>query len=205
MNKNEVARYFNVLSKLFPHPCTVILTGAGAGAVYGRVRATMDLDFALKLEKDSSSKTKQWQEFETASKEAALRTGIVAQYAEDIDRWSLITYLDYENHAIPFRRFGSLNVKLLEPCYWAIGKLARYLDPDVRDLIDVLKRTGTRPEVLSPILGTALKKSPKSTACYLFRRQVEDFFRSYGKRIWGREFSPESVIKNFHDHAGIKS
>ena len=109
MNKREIVRYFNVLSKLFPHPCTLILTGAGAGAMYGRVRATLDLDFALKLKGGPVRKIEQWQKFETAAREAALRTGIAAQYAEDIDRWSLITYLDYEKHVVAFRRFGSLD------------------------------------------------------------------------------------------------
>ena len=75
--------------------------------------------------------------------------------------------------------------------------------PDIRDLIDVLKRTRTQHETLSSILGTALRKSPQSTARSSFRRQIEDFFRSYGRQIWGKTFSAESAIKNFHSQAGI--
>ncbi len=205
MNKQEINRYFRILSTLYRKPCTIILIGAGAGALYGRVRATMDLDFALKFKTHSQrGEEKLWQEFSEQARETSARTGIAAHYAEDIDRWSSITYLDYDKHTLRFRRFGSLNLRLLEPSYWAIGKLTRYLDPDIRDVIEVMRRTKIRPGKLSRVLGLALKKSPRSTACDLFRRQVEDFLAIYGRRIWGRDYLPDAAIRTFHRYAGFK-
>jgi len=182
----------------------IILTGAGAGALYGKIRATMDLDFALKF-KTSSAKKKErlWTEFSKAAHEVTVRLGIAAHFAEDIDRWSSISYLDYEKHTLPFKRFGFIKVRLLEPPYWAIGKLARYLDPDIRDVVGVMKKTQTRPQTLATVLGRALKQSPRSTACELFRRQVEDFLTRYGRKIWGKEYHAPETLRLFHRQARL--
>lgn len=205
MNKQAIERYFSLLSRKFHEPCLIILTGAGAGVVYGRVRATMDLDFAVKLKGPSSAaKSGRWEDFSKAVQVVTLQTGIDAQYAEDIDRWSSITLLDYENHTCPFKRFGKIEVRLLDPCHWAIGKFSRYLDSDIRDLIQVLQKTKTPWRRLTQVLGKSLRKSPKSTACFLFRRQVEDFLSAYGRSIWGKEFSKEAAIQRFHRDAKIK-
>ena len=197
MNLQGILRFFRALEKYFHKPCRVILTGAGAGIIYGKVRATLDLDFALDLKGN-------WKEFQEAARRASLKTGIAVQYAEDIDRWSSITFLDYKKHTRPFKRFGSMEVRVLDPSYWAIGKLARYLDPDIRDLIQVLKKTKTSWKKLARLLGLALRKSPKSTACFLFRRQVEDFLTTYGRQVWGKTYSKEQAIGIFHQSARIQ-
>lgn len=204
MNQQEVVRYFKVLSRYFRKPCDILLTGAALGTIYGGVRATLDIDFALKLKTHSrSQKEKLWQEFAKAADEASARTGIAVQYAEDIDRWSSITFLDYGQHAKRYRRFGTVNVKLLEVPYWAIGKLARYLDPDIRDLIQVLRARKTSWRKLLRVAGLALRKSPKSTACFQFRRQVEHFLKYYGRTVWGQGFQPEHAVRQFHQSAQI--
>ncbi len=204
MNEEEIVRFFEILAKTYKASCRIILTGAGAGALYGRIRATTDLDFALKIQaNDAKTYEKDWKDFETAVKDVSLKTGIDTQYAEDIDRWSSITLLDYEKHTYLFKRFGKIEVRLLEPPYWAIGKFGRYLDSDVRDLIHVFQKTNIRWQVLSEILGKALNQTPKSTACFQFRKQVENFFNTHGKEVWGRDFTAEEAIRRFHQHAGI--
>ncbi len=204
MNQKEILRFFKILADLFEEKCQIILTGAAAGALYGRVRPTTDIDFSLKLNRKSArGYDRSWQSFAKAVHEASARTGIAAQYGEDIDRWSSITLLDYEKRKYLFRRFGKIAVYLMEPSYWAIGKLGRYLDSDIRDLVHVLKLTGTSWQILAAILGKALRKSPKSTACFSFRRQVEDFLKNYGRQVWGKNYPPEEAIKLFHKKAGI--
>ena len=195
MNKRQVERYFEVLAKLYAKPCRVILTGAAAGALYGRVRATLDVDFAVSAA--------DWEKFSKAVHESGLRTGIAAQYAEDIDRWSSITLMDYAAHTYVYKRFGALELRLMEPTYWAIGKLSRYLDPDIRDLVAVFKKTNVEWKDVANISGKALRQSPKSTSCHLFRRQVEDFFKNSGKKAWGKNFDFERAIRVFHKTAGI--
>ena len=196
MNKSQIDRYFKVLAKLYPKECRIILTGAVAGVLYGRIRPTMDIDFSVR--------TGQWDDFSKVVEEARLRTGIVAQYAEDIDRWSAITLMDYEKHTYLYRRFGSIEIRLMEPPYWAIGKLSRYLDTDIQDLVKVFKKTNTHWRDVSSVAGEALRKSPKSTACSQFRRQVEDFLKNQGRKVWKQRFTFEEAIILFHKHAGIR-
>lgn len=195
MNKAQIDRYFTVLSKLYPKPCRIILTGAAAGALYGRVRATMDVDFG--------ASAKDWDGLTKAIRLVQTRTGISSQYTEDIDRWSSITFLDYRKHTYLYRRFGRVEVRLMEPSYWAIGKLARYLDPDIQDLIRVLKKTKETWRDVAGVAGKALRASPRSTASTLFRKQVEDFLGKHGRSIWGRSFKKEDALSHFHKQARI--
>jgi hypothetical protein len=196
MNKSQVERYFTILGKLYPKKCRIILTGAAAGALYGRVRATMDVDFA--------AQTRDWPRFSKAVDEASRRTGIAAQYAEDIDRWSSVTLMDYKNHTYTYRRFGTVELLLMEPPYWAIGKLSRYLDPDIQDMVKVMKSTKTRWQDVASVAGRALHQSPKSAALFLFRRQTENFFQRFGSNIWGKAFDAKKAIQLFHTNAHIR-
>jgi len=80
----------------------------------------------------------------------------------------------------------------------------RYLDSDIRDLIQIFKKTKASWSKIAQVSGTALRRSPKSTACFLFRKNVEDFFRSYGKSIWTRKFDFKAAIHSFHKAAHIQ-
>lgn len=205
MNRRQIDRFFRKLSQRFDRSATIILTGAAAGSLLGRVRPTLDLDFALKLKGPPRAREDKWKAFARAICEVSQQTGIAVQYAEDIDGWSSITFLDYTRRTHLYRRFGKLEVRLLDPAYWAIGKITRYLDPDVRDLIAVIKKQKVSSAQLARVLGRALRHSPRSTACSLFRRHVESFFSTSGRTIWGRQFKPEAAIRLFHRFAGIKS
>lgn len=197
MNKRQVENYFKILDQLYGKRCRIILTGAAAGALYGRVRATMDVDFALPRA--------DWQSFAAAVEQAKRRTRISAQYTEDIDRWSAITYLDYERHTYVYRKFDKIELRLMEPAYWALGKLTRYLDSDVRDLVSVLAKTSTHWKDVAGVAGRALKQSPKSTACFQFRTQVENFFAKKGKKVWGKNFDFKKAVELFHQKAGVQT
>lgn len=196
MNKKQIERYFKLLDKIYDKNCIVILTGAAAGVLYGRVRATMDIDF--------SAEAADWETFSKAVQETSMRTGIEPQYAEDIDRWSSITLMDYKKHTFSYGWFGRVEVRLMEPPYWAIGKLSRYLDQDIDDIVKVFKKTGTKWQDTAVVTGRALRESPKSVACFLFRKQTEGFFEQYGKKTWGRTFNPTEAIEAFRKEAGIK-
>ena len=197
MNKKQIERYFKILDKIYGKKCKVILTGAAAGALYANVRATRDIDFSVEAT--------DWEGFSKAAQEASLRVGIEVQYAQDIDRWSSITLMDYKKHTFVYKRLGNIEIRLMEPPYWAIGKLSRYLDQDISDLVKVFKKTGTRWQKVAAVSGQALRKSPQSTTCFLFRKQVEDFFKQFGRKIWGRTFDENKARTLFHQEAGIKN
>jgi len=200
MNQRQIDRFFRVLARELDESATVILTGAAAAALWGHVRPSVDIDFAIRLARRGQAR---WRKIEEAVDRTVKLTGIQANYAEDIDRWGPITLLDYWRHTLPYRRFGRLNVCLLDPAYWSIGKISRYLDPDVHDLAAVLKHRHIPATRLVHLWARALRKSPPSMACLQFRKQGEHFLGTYGRTIWGRRFDPEQAIRHFLREAGL--
>ena len=202
MNRHQINSFFREFQKSFSHRVTILLTGAAAGSLMGKIRPTLDIDFAV-LIPDRSQKRRVWADLEEAIRKTTQATGVAANFAEDIGHWSMISFLDYEKHSRKYKRFGPIGVRILAPEYWAIGKFARYLDPDVQDLISVLKQEKILPRRLANILGRALEESPRSAAQFQFRRQVEHFFKTYGTRIWGKKFSENRALSIFHHAARI--
>lgn len=200
MNQKQIDRFFQTLSEQLHEGAVVLLTGAAAGTIWGQVRPSVDIDFAVQ---PRGQDREAWERVEAAIERTVKLTGIQANYAEDIDRWGLITLLDYKRRTHPYRRFGRLQVRLLEPAYWSIGKMTRYLDPDVRDMVHVFKRQNVPAGRLARLWGKALKQSPRSTALSQFRRQVEDFLKTYGSAVWGKKFDSDKIIRQFHKQAGI--
>ena len=202
MNQRQIHTFFRVLARELHQPARIIVTGAAAGSLWGSVRPSLDIDFGITLARSSRAR---WEALETAVARTVKLTGIQANFAEDIDRWGAISLLDYRRRTIPYRTFGKLEVRLLNPAYWSIGKISRYLDPDIRDLLAVLKRQRIPAKRLSRLWGLALRSSPRSTACTQFRDQAEHFLLTYGRTIWGRRFDAEDAIQQFHRAAGLQA
>ena len=196
MSPRQIDRFFGLLARELDQPVTVILTGAAAGSLWGHVRPSRDIDFAIRPARRGAI---QWQRIEESIAHATQRSGVSVNYAEDIDRWGAISLMDYALHTQPYRRFGNVRVRLLDPAYWSIGKISRYLDPDVQDLVGVLSRHPVPAQRLLKIWARALRASPRSTTSTTFRRQAEHFLRTYGMRIWGKRFNAEHTIRTFQE------
>ncbi|OGR82418.1 MAG: hypothetical protein A2902_07245 [Elusimicrobia bacterium RIFCSPLOWO2_01_FULL_64_13] len=201
LDRRLIDRFFTVLSGQLDRKARVILTGAAAGNLMGGAHPSIDVDFALRSIGRSSLN---WTDVENAVRKTVRITGVNADYAEDIDRWGLISLMDYLKHTRFYRRFGGIRVEVLAPSYWSIGKMNRYLDSDAKDMVRVFKARKVPHAGLERIWGSALKKSPKSAALFDFRRHAEDFFRHHGRAIWGKNFDAEISIARFWKAAGIK-
>lgn len=200
MNAAQVERFFRLFAQKLDEPATVILTGAAAGVLWGHVRPSRDVDFAVCPRRKGPDV---WRRIELAVKRAIEATGIAANYAQNIDQWGAISLTDYREQSRPYRRFGKVQLRLMDPAYWSIGKISRFITPDIRDLVAVFKTEKVPPEKLLKVWGKALRASPPSDACFQFRRNVESFLQVYGRAIWGKPFDPEGAIRRFHREAGI--
>src|SRR3989338_3441186 len=109
MTPQQIARFFTVMARALDAPATVVLTGAAAGTLMGAGRPSLDVDFAVVLPWGRPAVP--WSRVEQAVQAATRQTGIAAQFAEDISRWSLISFLEYRRHTRPYRRFGRLDVR----------------------------------------------------------------------------------------------
>lgn len=201
MKPRQIENFFRVFATELAAPATVYLTGACAAALWGGVRPSQDIDFGLRL--PPRSKTT-WDQVYAAVQRCSRATGIPASVAEDIDRWGMITLLDYQRTSKRHALFGKLDVRLLEPAHWAIGKLTRFLEPDIIDVVTVFKR---RKVVAFPALrlwGRALRASPPSTAQFQFRKNVEAFVNLHGRAAWGAKLDAAAAITVFHSAAKIQ-
>ena len=201
MKSSEADKFFRELAKRLDEPVTVFLTGAVAGALFGNIRSSADIDFAIEPKRKGNER---WEKINHAILQASRETSLSVQYARDIDRWGMISLLNYRRKAIRYRKFGAIDVRALDPVHWAIGKFTRYWDPDIRDLIAVLKKKRVPPAKLAKTLGKALRQSPPSSQGFQFRQHVEQFFEKYGRRVWGAQFDPAGSISIFRAAAGIK-
>lgn len=198
--KERVHEFFEVLARELDRPARVILIGAAAGALWGSTRPSQDVDFEIQLAHPDPSAEKG---FLAAVQRTVERTGLQANYAEEIGRWGMISLLDYRQHTSRYRRFGKLEVHLLDPAYWAIGKLDRYVQSDVQDIELVLRKQESPWDHVVHVWGRALRESPLSEAGLLYRKHVEHFLRMHGRDIWGTHFDAAAAIRAFHRHAGI--
>lgn len=201
MNPKEIDRFFKGLARDFNREADIILTGAAAGSLMGSSRPSMDIDFGVEIKKKSRES---WEDFSRAVEKNRSLTGVSADYSEDIDRWGSITLLDYKKHAKPYKKIGSLSLRVLEPAYWSIGKMTRYIEPDIEDMRAVFKKQKARAPALARLWGKALRASPLSETLSLFRKQVEHFLEKSGPKIWGKGFDPSKAIAEFHKSAGIR-
>ena len=201
MDIRQIEQFFKIIDEEFRKDTKVILTGAAAATIWGSTRPSMDIDFAVEI---GSRSAEDWQCLEDAVKKAKDKTGIQANFAEDIDRWGMVTLLDYKGNSKLYKKYKYLTLMVLDPAFWSIGKMTRFIDPDIQDMIQVFAKKKTSPAKLAEVWGKALKESPRSTTLIRFRRQVESFFESYGSKIWGRNFDTSQVINQFHKAAGIE-
>lgn len=202
MDQRQIDKFFQAVNQgikgVARGKIKIILTGAAAGVLLGGNRPSIDIDFAMDCGK------KYFKDIENAINRASNITGIAVNYSEDIDRWSQIIFLDYKKHTIAYKTFGVIEVSILSPEYWSIGKITRYLDPDVDDLVKVLKNNPVPCTKLAELWGEALLKSPRSSASFAFRTHVEHFLRTYGNYIWGKEYNQDKCLTVFWKACGIK-
>jgi len=196
----EIDQFFSLLAKRLSFPVTIVLTGGGAAILEGVSRATRDLDFQVNFLRASSAHQ---DAFIVAIGEVEHETGIAAQFDNAIESWSSISWPGPGPglKSYRYKRFGSLDVRILDPLWWSIGKIARYLAYDVSDVIVVFKRMKVKPEQAARSWGKALGRSPLSNAQPIFRRQAIAFLKDHSAAVWGKKVNPAALEKIFLDAA----
>jgi hypothetical protein len=194
MNLQQAEKFFDDLGSRLPTATVIVLTGGIAASLLADPRTTDDIDFAL-----IKPVMKDWPKVQDLLESLARKHGILLQYSEDIDRWSSITYLDWKKHTRPYRRAGALEVRIMEPLYFSIGKIARGTKDDVKDLESVLKAQKVAWKPLLNLWVKALYKSPPSSSQFNAKKQMERFIVESGKNIWGPDFIVSVALEFFRN------
>lgn len=202
MKPQDIDRFFEDLGRRLGRPIQILLTGGAAAILQGVSRATFDIDFEVHFKKTPPGRAEMktgWDAVQKAIAETSRATGIVAQYSEDIDHWSSIAMPVKDSRL--YRRFRKVEVRLLDPAVWAIGKLARYLASDIQDLRTVLKKADKSPRRTVKLWGAALGISPPSSSQSTFPRQVERFLENHAREIWGSKTDVPELQRLFLNSA----
>ena len=128
--------------------------------------------------------------------ETARKVGVAVNFSENIDHWSMVSYLDYRRTASHYKKFGRLTVKLIAPEYWTIGKMARYYALDASDIAVIIKKKKLKPRALIKLWKRALRSSDLCLELGQFKKHMTHFLKTYGRKLWGKRFRYESFVKD---------
>jgi hypothetical protein len=176
VNLREADAYFTALAEEVSTPLVLVLTGGIAAGILADERTTDDIDFAI-----LKYARKTLPQIEALVQRLAQQRGILVQYSSDIDRWSSVSFLDWQKHSRPYKRVGFLEVRVLDPYYWSIGKITRATERDQADLSAVIKKQKLDWKKLARLWAKALRKSPTSTSLFNARKQMEGFLIRAGQ------------------------
>ncbi len=202
MKERQIHLFFKVLDEELKAQAEVILIGASAGSLMGNVRPSFDIDFEIRLKTDVAPDVKG--KLEGAVLKASQIAGVATNYSENIGGWSRINYLDYRKTAKLYRKIGKLNIKIVAPAYWTIGKMARFLELDVQDMRKIIRAQKIEPNLLIRIWAKAVRASDLSLELGQFRDHVFYFLKTYGKSLWGSAFDSNKAILDFKKQARIE-
>ena len=195
MTEKTICQFFKELDRRLSAKADVILVGAGAGSLMGHVRPSLDIDFEIRLKKSVARTVRR--KLDATIRETASVVGVAVNYSEDISHWSMVSYLDYRKTAMPYRRFGKIQVKLIAPEYWTIGKMTRFLELDIRDMIHIIRKKRLKPAPLTRLWARALRTSQLSLELGQFKEHVVHFLKTFGKKLWGPRFDTKKYSSPF--------
>ncbi|MBF0491937.1 MAG: hypothetical protein HQM15_04075 [Deltaproteobacteria bacterium] len=190
MNKKKLEQFFKNISKRLKYPAEFYLTGGVAAWFLGNSRPTEDLDFALKCKTN-------WEEISKELQLVSKNDQIPIEFSEDISRWGMVGYSDFTKGAKLIRQYPKLKIYLLDPVIWSVGKMNRFTENDVRDILKVFRKQKVSFHKVIKIWSEALKNSPKSSEQILFIKKVEAFFKKEGHKIWAKNFDEKKAFMDF--------
>ena len=195
MRKNLIDLFFLELSKKTTKDVQIIVTGAVAGSLYGHSRPSLDIDFEIRPKKEKDSAYLEY--LDGVIREISSRLKVDTNYGEDISHWSMIDYLDYRKKSIPYKKIGHLDIRLIAPEYWTIGKMTRFFRIDIQDMIQVIKKKKLDAGESIGLWARALKASPMSLAKRDFILHVKLFIHDHGRHAWGNGFDKKKALDLF--------
>ena len=190
MQPKDIDIFFEHVDQRVEQPLDVRLLGGAAGLIYGNARPTEDIDFEIGSSENDDRLV-------AAFKYAEEKTRIRAEYSKDVDHWSMISFGDYREHMRPYKKIGKVSIVLLAPEHWSIGKVARFYDTDVGDMIAVFKAQKTDLAALLQVWKGAMSKSPLSSSLFQFKQQVCRFVELHGPAIWQAQSDTEQLLDKF--------
>lgn len=101
---------------------------------------------------------------------------IPADIGEDISGWSVVAMPPgYRERVVEIYRDEFLTVNVLHPLDFIIAKLRRFTEEDIEDALFVARKYGIGAEEIEKRAEEAIRNSPKDTALFIFRKNINIF------------------------------
>ncbi len=143
-------------------PLKVILVGGLALQYYDKTdRSTRDFDAEVKGDVEELI------EFLKAH-------DVPSDIGEDISGWSVVSMPpNYRRRTRNVYKDNLLSINILAPVDFIVSKLRRFTDEDMEDALFVAKKCGVSPREIETTALKALRNSPKDTALYIFKKNLD--------------------------------
>ncbi|MBI1821653.1 MAG: hypothetical protein HY036_06305 [Nitrospirae bacterium] len=166
LSPDKILSLFEEFARIHQRPLQILLVGGLSLYFYGMPdRATMDVDAEVKTGLEDL--------FHFLKEHH-----VPADLSENFSGWSVIAmppgYPERSSIAV---QTGLLEIRILAPVDFIIAKLRRFTEIDIQDALFVARKYQISPEAVKQTAESAISHSPKDTALFLFRKNVEEFFR----------------------------
>lgn len=184
----DIDRFFNELSSIIKRKkVDIFLLGGCALILSGLSRTTQDIDFEVKPGEEDL--------FEKIQKFCSERT-IAANFSEDASRWGMISISSDRSRCISYKRFGNINVYIMNPLDIIVGKMERFTTIDEEDILFLIKRYKIDSKDLINGLADGIRRSIRSEKLFTFKKVAENFLKAHSKESWGIE--PGNILELWH-------
>ncbi|MBI5206391.1 MAG: hypothetical protein HY934_01220 [Candidatus Firestonebacteria bacterium] len=163
---NKIIELLKDFTRINNSSLEIIIIGGLALEYYGmKDRTTFDLDAEVKGEVEKLFiflKSK----------------GIPADISENISGWSIISLApEYRERTQVVYKDERLSVKVLNQIDFIIAKLRRSTEEDINDALFIAKKFNIKSEDIQKNADEAIKNSPKDTALFVFKKNIEFFIK----------------------------
>jgi hypothetical protein len=203
VRQSRIDAFFRRLDEKLGLRAEIILIGASAGSLMGHIRPSLDIDFEITPTSRVSGAKKE--RIQQAVMDVSRQMGIAVNFSDDVSHWSMIDFLDYRRTAKSYKKIGRLNVKLIAPEYWTIGKMTRFLELDIQDMMKIIRIKKIPAKRLIELWARALRASGLSLELGRFRRHVEFFLAKCGPKVWGKDYRADAALRLFRSAAGDRT
>ncbi len=101
---------------------------------------------------------------------------IPADMGENVSGWSVVGMPPgYRERVVGIYSDEFLQVNVLHPLDFVIAKLRRFTEEDIEDALFVVRKYNIRGDEIETSAEAAIRNSPKDTALFVFRRNIDIF------------------------------
>lgn len=147
-DKGDIELFFKRLSEFVTEDIDIYLLGGCALIILGASRATQDIDFEIRGASDETIENIQ---------KFCNEENIPINYSEDAGKWGMISISNNRKTALPYGNFGRITVKILDPFDMSIGKIERFTDIDIQDVIFLIKKVFNETRGVAYCMGKGIE------------------------------------------------